>query len=392
MMSGNPCKQKQHELSEATASALYIHVPFCKSKCRYCDFFSVLWQAGPAERYARAAAAELERRRADLPAPVSSIFLGGGTPTVLGEGLRPILAAAGEFAGGGTEFSVEANPGTITPAVAEMLVDGGVNRLTMGAQSFHERDLEALGRHHRPEQVDEAVALVRAAGITNVGLDLMYGIPGQTSASWRESLRRAIDLGVNHLSCYALSFEPGTPMEADLREGRVCEMDEAEQADCYQAAISILTASGMDHYEISNFALPGRQCLHNITYWENKPYVGIGPGAASYVGGVRRTNHRDLSAYLDSIESGRPAPSDSEHLEGRAVMAETAILNLRMTQGLSRKDFMNRFGEDFLSAFPKSVHRYDDAGALKVTEDFIRISPSFLFVADTILAEIVAEA
>jgi len=392
-MSARACKQKDNEVSARAARALYLHVPFCASKCRYCDFYSLPINGDAGQRYVAAAKAELAARRDALAAPVDSIFVGGGTPTVLGpEPLRELLSAAGVFAGQATEFSVEANPGTITRPVADTLVECGVNRVTMGAQSFRQEELDALGRTHRPADVADAVAVLRAAGVENVGLDLMFGIPLQTPATWRDSLDEAVALGVEHVSCYALSIEQGTPLEADCRAGRVTEMPESTQAECYATAISTLTQAGLEHYEISNFARPGRACLHNLTYWRNEPYLGVGPAAASYLGGVRRTNCSDLEAWMQAVEAGLAPPGRAEQLGGREAMAETAMLGLRMTQGISLPDFMDRFGQDLLDAFPATIGRYRELGALLVTDSHVRIRPDHLVVSDTILADLLAEA
>ena len=392
-MSAKACKQKDHEVSAPVARALYLHVPFCASKCRYCDFYSLPLDREAGQRYVTAAKTELAARRNALAAPVDSIFVGGGTPTVLGpELLRELLSAVGAFAGQATEFSVEANPGTITQPIADALAACGVNRVTMGAQSFRQEELAALGRIHRPADVAEAVAILRAAGVENVGLDLMFGIPLQTSATWRDSLAEAVALGVQHVSCYGLSVEQGTPLEADCHAGRVTEMSETAQAECYQEAISTLTQAGFEHYEISNFARPGRACLTNLTYWRNEPYLGVGPAAASYLGGVRRTNCSDLEAWMQAVEAGLTPPGSAERLGGRDAMAETAMLGLRMTQGISLQGFMDRFGPNILEVFPVTIGRYRELGALLVTDSHIRIHPDRLVVSDTILADLLAEA
>jgi oxygen-independent coproporphyrinogen III oxidase len=392
-MSAKACKKKDYEVSAPPARALYLHVPFCASKCRYCDFYSLPIDGQARPPYVAAAKAELAAHRDALAAPVDSIFVGGGTPTVLGpELLRELLSAAGEFAGQATEFSVEANPGTITPAVADAIASCGVNRVTMGAQSFHPEELAALGRIHQPADIADAVGVLRTAGIENIGLDLMFGIPLQTPTTWRDSLAEAVALGVEHLSCYGLSVEEGTPLAADCRAGRVTEMPEAVQAECYRTAISTLTQAGLEHYEISNFARPGRACLHNLTYWRNEPYLGVGPAAASYLDGVRRTNCSDLAAWMQAVEGGLTPPGHAEKLEGREAMAETAMLGLRLTQGISLQGFTDRFGLHLPDVFPAAIRRYLDSGALLLTDSHLRIHPDRLVVSDTILADLLAEA
>jgi oxygen-independent coproporphyrinogen III oxidase len=459
-----PCKQNRDEVSLPCCRALYVHVPFCLAKCRYCDFYSVpvpLAEAaaeletgtgsesarfspirclspfpapppgeagGPAagvcggngdrhrngERHAvaepvpisagmpakalvpeylRAVGPELQARAGCLAAPLASVFVGGGTPTVLGpRRLADLLGLLTPWIDAQTEFSVEANPGTVDDQVAGVLAAAGVNRVNLGVQSLRDEELRVLGRIHSADGARQSVATLRAAGLDNVGLDLIYGIPGQTVDTWRQSVDQALAMGPNHLSCYALSFEPGTPLAADLLAETVTEMDEADQEACYRHAIAACATAGLEHYEISNFARPHRRCRHNLTYWHNQPYLGIGPGAASYVGGDRRTNDRDLPAYTRALLAGQAPPATSEHLEGRHAMAEAVMLALRLIDGIDRHAFAARYGSDVCEAFPNSIPLYQGLGMLEVTPDRVRICPSALFLADTILADIVDEA
>jgi len=387
------CKGNRRDISPGQAAALYVHVPFCRSKCRYCDFYSRPADAALAGQYVRAARAELASRADRLRAPLASIYVGGGTPTALGPAeLGELLSAAAPFADARTEFTVETNPGTVDPAVAEVLAAAGVNRVAMGAQSFLARELAVLGRTHRPADVGAALARLRAAGLENVGLDLIYGIPGQGLRTWRASLTAALDLGVRHLSCYALSFEPGTPLQADLAAGRVAEMDESLQRACYDAAIDAAARAGLGHYEVSNFAAAGSRCRHNLTYWRNEPYLGIGPAAASFLDGARSTNAADLEGYLEAWRRGQPPPARQERLTGRAAMAEALMLGLRLTEGVERGEFAARYGQDPVAAFPGSLRRYEQMGAVEVTPDRVRIATGAMFVSDAILAEVLAEA
>jgi oxygen-independent coproporphyrinogen-3 oxidase len=412
-------------------------VPFCVAKCRYCDFFSQPIDEARAARYVACVLRELEARRGELADGLASIFIGGGTPTSLGPLLLAnLLAGLGPLAGPGCEFSIEANPGTLDQRLADMLPPAGVNRVSLGAQSFEAGELATLGRIHDAGQIGQAVAMLKKSGIGNFGLDLMYGIPGQTLDTWRSSLRHAIDLGPRHLSCYALAFEPGTPLHVDREAGKVREMDEGLQKECYYAAIEIAAAAGLEHYEISNFAAKGFRCRHNLTYWHNEPYVGLGPAAASFTSSAgvpavngdtlllgrserrqtrqrdefatlhecphpmpkrrmspltRRTNAPDLEAYMSAISQGQLPPSTGETLAGRPAMAEAVMLGLRLIEGADRRELAGRYGMDIAEAFPHSVSRYQSQGALVVTPTHIRIAHDCLFVADTILADIIAE-
>ncbi len=393
MVSSHPCKKNRHEVCGTPAGALYIHVPFCAAKCRYCDFYSLATGQSGTGEFLQALAAEMRAQAPRLRKPLASVFVGGGTPTSIGgPGLEELLAIPAGWLGCDTEFSVEANPGTVDGRGVEILVSAGVNRVNLGVQSLRADELAILGRIHSPQQARDAFNMLRQAGLQNLGLDLIYGIPGQSLQSWQDSVAEALDLRPEHLSCYALSFEENTPLWQDLQAGRVAEMDEAEQETCWRHAISAAADAGLEHYEISNFAQPGRQCRHNLTYWRNMPYIGLGPGAASYLGGVRRTNVPDLAAYVRALLSGQAAPASQEQLTGRKAMAETVMLALRLTQGLDLQAFADRHGQDVRQVFARSISRYIQTGWLEVQAGHLRIPTSAMFVSNEVLADILAEA
>lgn len=379
-----------------SAGALYVHVPLCRAKCRYCDFYSRPVEEGLGELIVEALMGELSQRRHWLASPLESIFVGGGTPTALKPGLLSKLleniAGFSAPAGGSAEFSVEANPGTVDSDIAGVLAGAGVNRVSLGAQSFDAEQLKLLGRIHQPDQIGEAVELLRRAGIENIGLDLIYGIVGQSFESWLASLEAAIKLGLEHVSCYALSFEPGTPLCDDRSAGRVAEVDDETQREMYYLTIDRLAAAGFEHYEISNFAQPARRCRQNLTYWLNEEYLGIGPAACSYLAGERRKNIPDLTSYAESIRRSQVAPYESERITGRSLMAETLMLGLRLTEGVEIARFKKRFGMTPAEAFPKSFERYISLGAIEPTSSYVRLSHGGLFTADFVLADILAEA
>ena len=372
---------------------MYLHVPFCLKKCRYCDFFSLPFVEDSARQFVQAACRELAARSEELAGPVTSIFFGGGTPTVLGgELLEELLRAVQPYRQEHTEFSVEANPGLLDEALTKRMARWGVNRLHLGVQSFDEKELGLLGRLHTAEQARQALDLAKSAGIASVGLDLMYGIPGQSLARWQHSLQEALTRSIEHISCYALSFEAGTPLRADLEAGRLRQVPDTLQHQFYTEAITRARQAGLEHYEISNFAKPGHRCRHNLTYWHNRPYVGIGPGAASYDGQTRKTNKPDLPLYTESLLAGQKPPATSERLTGPIALAETFMLGLRLIDGVERSDFTERFGQDPVSTFPESFGRYQDLGLVEITDTHVRISSESLFVSDSILADILAEA
>jgi oxygen-independent coproporphyrinogen III oxidase len=377
---------------DCPVEALYVHIPFCRSKCGYCDFYSLPGAGELAEPCVEAIAAELQRCASNLTAPMNSIFIGGGTPTSLDLPLlQRLMAILAEYRDNQTEFSIEANPCTITGDVAEILHNAGVNRVNLGAQSFVQAELDAIGRIHGPDEIQEAWRTLRNEGIQRLGLDLIYAAPRQNLDSWRFSLDRALSLKPDHLSCYALTIESDTDIGRQRDSGEFVEMDDSDQADCYNATVESASAAGLKQYEISNFATPGKQCRHNITYWRNEPYLGLGPAAASYIRGVRKTNNPDIKAYIQALHAGHPPPCCSEKLTGRAEMGETIMLGLRMTQGVDRSAFIARFGVDIPEAFGRTLERYCDLGALLLDRQRLRIAPAAMIVSNTIMADILDE-
>ena len=389
----NPVRICKKNNAHPLPAALYVHVPFCISKCRYCDFYSRIFDPHEGSRYVAAAITELSQNTSNLSLPLRSVYIGGGTPTALGsELLGKLVSPIRKLTDADTEFTVEANPGTITPILADKLVSSGVNRVNLGAQSFDPEQLRILGRTHGADEIHQGFGILRSAGIGNLSVDLIYGIPTGDLNSWVASLQRAFELQPEHLSCYGLSFEEGTPLQKDLLAGRVTEMDDSLQKDCYYKTIELTEREGLKHYEISNFARRGYQCRGNLTYWRNEPYVGIGPGAVGYIGGVRKTNLPNLHHYLRAISNNQPPPHTSEHLTGRSAMAETIMLGLRLTWGLDLVEFTSRFGQDPLTAFPRSISRYLRQGTLQMTPTHLRLEPHTLFVSNTVLADIFGEA
>jgi oxygen-independent coproporphyrinogen-3 oxidase len=393
------CKENHDELSsrprdERRARALYVHVPFCRRKCAYCDFASHVPSAGEEDRWLAALRTELTARRDDLYAPLSC-YVGGGTPTALpARVLRDLLATLRPLLADDAEFSVETNPATVDEAIAAVLVDGGVNRATLGAQSFRAAELRTLGRLHGPDDTARAAEALRRAGLTNLAVDLIYAVPGQSPASWLASLRAAIRLQPRHVSCYALSFEDGTPLATDLEAGRVAELDDETQRRMYDLAVDELTAAGYEHYELSNFAQPGKPCRQNLVYWRNESYLGVGPAACSYVDGRRRGNTRDFAAWAAALEQTppQPPPAEAERLPLREAMAEALMLALRLTAGVDEQAFARRYGQRPADAFPASIGRQLDLGALKRSDGRLSLARGAYFTSDSVLADIIAEA
>ncbi len=372
--------------------SLYLHVPFCRTLCGYCDFYSERLERRAVPALVDALLRELDHATAEHPGPFDTIFVGGGTPTVLPPAeLARLLNAARQLAEteAPLEFTVEANPATVTPAVAQVLRAAGVNRVSIGAQSFDPAELRILDRRHRPEQVAQTVARCRAAGLTRISLDLIFGVPGQSLASWERSLAAALELEPEHLSCYGLTYEDGTPLRARLDAGRVTPLDEDLEAAMFERTRSVLAAAGLRQYEISNYARDGAECRHNLRYWRNEPHLGIGPSAAGFVDDVRYKNVSDMSAYVAAIRAGRSPRVEEETLPPERRARETAMLNLRLIEGIDRAAFAARFGRDPTLLFADALAVHVPAGRLEITPTHIRLTSAGLLLANRVMEDFV---
>jgi putative oxygen-independent coproporphyrinogen III oxidase len=320
---------------------IYVHVPFCLTRCHYCDFVTYTGMEGLRRPYAAAVAEEAALAVAALgpePPPVTSVFVGGGTPTLLPAGdlarlldrLRLLLAFAP-----GAEVTVEANPDTVDAATAAGLAGAGVTRVSMGAQSFDDRVLAALGRVHDSARVGAAAATLRAAGVPALNLDLIYGGPGEDDRSWAATLEAALALEPEHLSAYALTIEPATKFGRLVAAGRMAEPAEDDLADRYDAACAVLAGAGYGHYEVSNWARPGLASRHNLTYWRRGRYLGLGAGAHEFDGTTRRWNLAGVPAYLEAVNDGRRPTEGQERLDPGQARFEALALRLRTVEGLS---------------------------------------------------------
>lgn len=362
-------------------SAVYVHVPFCRAKCAYCDFNSYAGKDGLHEAYAGALRQEAERFWRDRPPAadaITSVYIGGGTPTVLpADQLGRILSASAPtmLRTAECEVTVEANPGTVDAESLGTLRRVGFNRLSLGVQSLDDGALKSLGRVHDAAEARRAVALARAAGFDNVNLDLIYGLPWQSLASWRWTLREALRLDPEHLSLYALSVEPGTPLHDWVERGEIELPGEDQVADMYSLAEDILRDSGYEHYEISNWARPGRECRHNLVYWANEPYVGFGAGAHSYVDGRRRGNVADPAEYVRRASDRLEVVESDEAIGSDLEMAETLFLGLRRGVGVSHFEFRRRFGRDLADRYGLTVAELVRSGLLSADADGIRLTP-----------------
>src|SRR6266704_3932818 len=374
-------KEPLEQLLE-TAS-LYLHIPFCHTRCHYCDFNTYAGILPLREPYVRALLTEIAMAGTFAQLPDGSprrsrtIFFGGGTPSLLSVSQisRILDACFKNFAvDEDAEITLEANPGTLNQDQLAGLRAAGINRLSMGAQSFDAELLKTLGRIHSPKDITQAVRFARTAGFTSINVDFMFGLPGQTMRHWRETIERALDLHIEHLSLYSLIIEEGTPFYTWTHEGRITPGDEDLCADMYEYADERLQAEGYENYEISNWALPGHQSRHNLTYWQNLPYIGMGAGAHSFFGGRRFSNILDPQEYIQLLKKQQRPEVDGELIDRIQEMSETAFLALRTAQGLHLPTFEERFAEPFTQFVGTRLRTVEEAGLLEQEHEWIRLS------------------
>jgi oxygen-independent coproporphyrinogen-3 oxidase len=372
-----------------TAAGIYVHIPFCDRICPYCDFAVVRTREDAIARYCDALHDEIERL--DRPAGgVATVYFGGGTPSALAPeriaSLVAQLAARFEFKPDALECTLEANPSRGISELERWRL-AGVNRLSVGVQSFNDAELHRLGRDHSAAQATEFLAAARSAGFDNVSLDLIAGAPGQTGTSFATSLAAAVDSEVTHISVYGLTIETGTPFASWYARDPVAFPDDELVADFLEAADTILTNAGYVHYEISNFARPGCESAHNTGYWRQRDCIALGLSAAGYENGLRYANHRGFAAYCDAIEAGRSARAFAERLPIARRIGEAAMLALRTSAGIVDADFARRFGIDAATVFRAARKKCSAAGLLEDDGARARLTGRGRLLANTVCAE-----
>lgn len=360
---------------------IYIHIPFCKSRCIYCGFYSTT-HLDLRQRYVDAVCAEyrLACTRLAISGSPHTIYIGGGTPSTLTEGqLRQLFDCVGTA----EEVTIECNPDDVTDDFAKTLAYLPVNRVSMGIQTFNEQRLRFLHRRHTAEQAEEAVGRLRSAGIANVSIDLMYGFPEETMEEWNNDIDCALNLGVEHLSAYALTFEEGTALYAMLQRGLVSETDEETSRRMYESLCDRLEAAGYEHYEISNFARPGFRSRHNSSYWNQTPYLGLGAAAHSYDGSRRWWNVSDVKEYICGVENGQPR-QESETIDADTRYNDIVLTALRTSDGISLSALSPRHRSYCL----ENARKYIANGMLVMEKEHLRLSRNALFVSDMIMADL----
>lgn len=333
-------------------SSLYIHIPFCRRKCVYCNFYSNLNDSSLEESLISVLTAEIAR----LEGPFTTIYIGGGTPCSLDPGnLKRLISSLGRFSKSVKEFTFEANPDTLDPEKMRLLHGHGVNRLSIGVQSFRDEKLKRLGRLHNSRKSEASIAESLKSGFTNISIDMIFGLSDEKADTWREELRFACRLPVRHISCYELTYEDGTPLHDALKRGSVKRREDEALAGMYESAVELLGVGGFKRYEVSNFAKIGSESLHNMSYWQNNEYVGLGPSAVSYLSGVRSKRVSDIGQYIKRERSGLDKSESSERLSPLARAKETAAVKIRAREGIDFAWFKEKTGYGFMEVEKKAI-------------------------------------
>lgn len=368
---------------------LYIHVPFCAQRCIYCDFYTTTKGADARQKYVHALCEELRLRADELPSRhLPTIYFGGGTPSLLSEDdfgkIFQTIAQLFSF-DSDTEITVESNPDDVTLEYIAMLRRFGVNRLSMGVQSFNPNQLAFLRRRHTAEQAHEAISHAINGGITNISIDLIYGLPNQSLQDWEEDLRTAFSLPITHLSAYSLIYEEGTPLYRMRNAGKVQEAKEGLSFEMYNALLQAVDNAGWEHYEISNFAQQGFRSRHNSAYWQERPYLGCGPSAHSFNGKERRFNLSSLSDY--NQQAGNP-PHEIETLTASERINERLLTALRTSEGLSLSQFSDSFGQEATTHLLQLAQKHLQSQRLLLHDDHLRLSREGFFLSDDIISDL----
>ncbi|SFJ54674.1 radical SAM family heme chaperone HemW [Planctomicrobium piriforme] len=369
--------------------AAYVHVPFCVHRCGYCDFTVIAGRDDLIGAYLDCLGKELQTKLA-RPQLVDTLFLGGGTPSYLPPAdLQTLLNLLHRWLPRktGSEFSIECNPDGLTTERIELLAAAGINRVSLGVQSFQTAHLQTLERSHTPDQVQGVVHELRRAGCTNISLDLIFGVPGQTLSEWEETLAAAVALEPRHISTYGLTYEKGTSFWSRLQKDQIRPVPEELERDMYALAMTRLPECGYLQYELSNFAQPGFECRHNQVYWRAEPYFGFGPGAAEFLNGERRVNHRSVTGWIHRIEQGQSPTQEVEQLDDDLLSREAVMVGLRQTVGIPLAGYRTRYGHEVRDLAPQAYDRFLADGLLEEAEGRVQLTFSGRFLADSVMAE-----
>ena len=369
--------------------SLYIHVPFCATKCYYCAFNTYAFRKEQARHYLDALRTEMELYRLDSDG-LKTVFIGGGTPSILSaESLDRLLGYmhAAFKVDAAAEITVECNPGTVDRQKLEVMRSGGVNRLSFGVQAMDDDTLREIGRIHTVDEALQSYDLARGVGFDNINLDLIFALPNQTIEEWSACLNEVIALQPEHISPYNLMIEEGTVFHESQRTGKLHRLSDEVEAEMYDLTIDTLVRRGYQHYEISSFAKPSCVAKHNLVYWDNQSYIGLGPGACGYIDGARYSNIRGVQDYIDRLKREDKPITDSERLTGRDEKAETIILGLRKRDGVREKDYRRRFGESIGDEFNDVLNKWIGENLLEWDNGNLRLTGRGLFLANEVFVD-----
>ncbi len=365
-------------------AGLYIHIPFCASRCIYCGFYSTTHHELK-QPYVDAVCREMELRHKEITSPISTVYFGGGTPSQLSsEQIRQLFIYINKVYSitPDAEITIECNPDDVTPMFVATLQQLPINRVSMGAQTFDDNRLRFLHRRHTAAQVPVAVRRLRDAGIRNISIDLMYGFPGETIDDWQRDIDAALALNVEHLSAYCLMIEEGTPLYQMMQNGPLC--DEEQERAMYETLMDLLTAAGYEHYEISNFAKLGYRSRHNSSYWQDVPYIGLGAAAHSYDGSCRQWNVNDIRQYIATIKKGE-IPCEREVIDADTHFNDRITVALRTCEGLDLNSLTDKYRRYCL----REAKRFLDDGLLRMHDNHLMLTRKGLFVSDYIMSSLV---
>lgn len=371
-------------------AGIYIHIPFCKSRCIYCGFYSTT-QLDLRKKYINAVCREMILRKSYIEETFSTIYLGGGTPSLLDENdLDNLFHNINNVyhLDRDAEITMECNPDDITPEFAGMLSRMPVNRISMGAQTFADSRLHLLGRRHSADEVRHAVKLLREAGIGNINIDLMFGFPGETLSQWQEDIYAALALKVEHISAYCLMYEENTPLLHMLDTGKVNEIDEELSLKMFKELVYRLSADGYEHYEISNFARPGFRSRHNSSYWHQVPYIGLGAAAHSFDLKSRQWNVANLKQYIESINNNNNVPMEREELDDNTIFNDIITTALRTSDGIDLNTMESRLGQQYKNTLIASACKHINNGLLEIQHNRLKLTSEGIFISDMIMSDL----
>lgn len=370
---------------------LYVHIPFCKSKCLYCDFNSYGGKEDLQEEYIVSLKRELDMRSSMLDRnDITSIYVGGGTPTFLNsKSFESLLSNLQKYVSSDTEYTIEANPGTLSREKLKLMKSYGVNRLSIGLQSWDDNILRSLGRIHCLDEFIENYNCARDLGFLNINVDLMFSIYGQTIDAFDKTIKNVVSLAPEHISCYSLIIEEGTPFKAMLESGKIKEMDEETDRDMFHLAIEKLKAAGYVHYEISNFAKKGFMCRHNINYWKTGPYLGVGAGAHSYTDCCRFFNESLPENYIDILHDLKLPVVHEDFLTPQDMMSEFMFMKLRMMEGVGLNEFEEKFGVGLLNVYQSEIKKMINLGLLEFKDERLALTLRGIDLSNQVFVEFI---